>query len=79
MEVGYRTPFWWDPWLRAVLSTSKFFGLDASAKLEDPKLDAEDVCFTIEFDTPEPPRTIDAVRDVFALEEPSLVDGEWSQ
>ena len=45
------SPFWWDRWLRAVMSTSKFLGLDVPIKL-DAKLDTEDVSFTIEFDTP---------------------------
>ncbi len=33
------------------MSISKFLGLDAPTKL-DAKIDAEDVSFTIEFDTP---------------------------
>jgi hypothetical protein len=53
-----QSPYWWDRWLKAVLSTSKFLGLDAPGKL-DAKLDAEDVHFTIEFETPDG-RVVDA-------------------
>ena len=59
---------------RAVVSTSKFLGLDAPTKL-DAKLDAEDVSFTIEFETPDAPRMIDASYDVIALEDPPLTEG----
>ena len=47
-----------------------FLGLDAPAKF-----DAEDISFTIEFETPDAPRMIDAKYDVFALEDPPLMDG----
>ena len=57
------------------MSVSKFLGLDAPTRM-NAKLDAEDVCFTIEFGTPDAPRMIDASHDVFRLEVPSLKDGE---
>ena len=50
-------------------------GLNGTTKL-DAKLDAEDVSFTIEFETPDALRMIDASYDVFELGDPSLVDGE---
>ena len=52
---------WWDRWLRAVESTSKFLGLDAPTKI-DANNDPEDVNFTIIFDTP----------DAFYEDEPQL-------
>ena len=57
------------------MSVSKFLGLDAPVKM-DAKFDAEVVKFTIEFDTPEPPRTVDAKYDVFGFEDLSLMDRE---
>ena len=66
------SPNWWDRWLRAVQTTSKFLGLDTPSK-SDAKLDTEGVHFTIEFDTPDAPRTKDASLDVFELEDPSLM------
>ena len=42
----------------------------------DAKIDAEDVSFTIEFETPDAPRMINASYEAFALEDPSLMDGE---
>ena len=72
--LATESTYWWDRWLKAVLSSSKFLGLDAPAKVE-AKFDAEYVSFTIEFDTPEPPRMIDARYDVCALEDPPLMDG----
>ena len=50
--ISTESPYWWDRWLRAVLSTSKFLGLDAPVKL-DAKHDAADANFTIIFDTPD--------------------------
>ena len=50
------------------MNVSKFLGLDAPAKLE-ARFDDEDVSFTIEFETPEPPRMIAAI----ALEDPSRI------
>lgn len=67
--LATESPYWWDRWLKAVLSTSKFLGLDAPAKL-----DGEDVSFTIEFETPDAPRMIDAKYGGFELEDPSLMD-----
>ncbi len=67
--------YWWDRWLRAVVTVSKFLGLDAPTKL-GAKLDTEDVCFTIEFETPDAPRMIDASHDVFELEVRPLEEWE---
>ncbi len=60
------------------MSVSKFLGLDAPNKL-DAKSDAEDVSFTIEFETPDAPRMIDAKYGVFALKDPSLMGGEYTR
>ena len=68
-------PRWWYRWLRAVVSTSKFLGLDTPTKL-DAKLDTEDVSFTIQFKTPGAPHKMDANLDIFALGNPSLMEGE---
>ena len=46
------SPYWWDRWLKAVLSVSKFLGLDAPTKL-NAKLDSGDISFTIEFERPD--------------------------
>ena len=56
------------------MSTSKFLGLDDPIN-KDAKLDAEDVSFTIEFETPIALRMIDASHDAFTLQEPSLMAG----
>ena len=72
--IATESAYWWDRWLRAVVSTSKFLGLDTPTKL-DAKLDTEDVSFTIEFETPYAPRMIDAKYGVFALKHPSLMAG----
>ena len=40
------------------------------------EVDAEEVSFTIEFETPSAPHKMDASLDIFALEDPSLMEGE---
>ena len=71
--ISTGSPRWWDRWLRAVVSTSKFLGLDTPAKL-DAKIDTEDVSFTIEFETREPTRMIDVSSDGFALGAKSIME-----
>ena len=53
--LATKSTYWWDRWLRAVESISKLLGLDAPSKVH-AKFDAEDVSFTIEFETPDAPR-----------------------
>lgn len=73
--LATESTYWWDRWLRSVVTVSKFLGLDAPTKLGS-KLDTENVYFTIEFETPGAPRVIDASYDGFALEDPPLMEGE---
>lgn len=73
--IATESPNWWDRWLKAVLSTSKFLGLDAPTRM-NAEVDAEEVSFTIEFETPGAPHKMDASLDIFELGDPSLMEGE---
>ena len=73
--IATESPNWWDRWLKAVLSKSKFLGLDAPTRM-NAEVDAEEVSFTIEFEMPGAPHKMDASLDIFALEDPSLMEGE---
>jgi hypothetical protein len=52
-----------------------FLRLDSPANL-DANFETEDVIFTIEFETPDALRMIDASHDVSTPEGPSLMEGE---
>ena len=49
------------------MSTSKFLGLDAPTRM-NAEVDAEEVSFTIEFETPGAPHKMDASLDILRLE-----------